>query len=86
LIYVTHIRNRDARVSHAKATQPCNTPCEAQPHLEASKFMVRLYNLISPSCKGKVVPVLVFFFTEHRAMKAYWGNGGTASRILWSRH
>jgi hypothetical protein len=29
--------------------------------------------------KGKVVPVLL---TEHRAMKAYWGSEGIASRIL----
>jgi hypothetical protein len=30
--------------------------------------------------KGKVVPVL--FLTEHHAMKAYWGNGDIAARIL----
>jgi hypothetical protein len=30
--------------------------------------------------KGKVVPVI--FLTEHHAMKAYWGNGGIAPRIL----
>jgi hypothetical protein len=28
----------------------------------------------------------VIFLTEHHAMKAYWGNGGIAPRILWSRH
>jgi len=28
--------------------------------------------------KGKVFPVL----TKHHAMKAYWGNGGIAPRIL----
>jgi hypothetical protein len=28
--------------------------------------------------KGKVVSVL----TEHHAMKAYWGSGGIAPRIL----
>jgi hypothetical protein len=30
--------------------------------------------------KGKVVPVLPL--TEHHAMKAYWGSGGTAPPIL----
>jgi hypothetical protein len=30
--------------------------------------------------KGEVVPVL--FSTEHHAMKAYWGSGGIAPRIL----
>jgi hypothetical protein len=30
--------------------------------------------------KGKVVPVL--FLTEHDAMKAYWGGGSIAPRIL----
>jgi hypothetical protein len=29
---------------------------------------------------GKVVPVLLL--TEHHAMKAYWGSGGTAPAIL----
>jgi hypothetical protein len=33
--------------------------------------------------KGKVVPVLL---TKHHAMKAYWGNGGISTRILWPRH
>jgi hypothetical protein len=30
--------------------------------------------------KGKVVPVLPL--TEHHAMKAYWGSGGTVPPIL----
>jgi hypothetical protein len=30
---------------------------------------------------GKIVPVL-FFLTEHHAMKAYWASGGIAPRIL----
>jgi hypothetical protein len=30
--------------------------------------------------KGKVVPVLSL--TEHHAMEAYWGSGGTDPRIL----
>jgi hypothetical protein len=34
--------------------------------------------------KGKVVSV--FPLTEHHAMKAYWGNGGTAPPILWPRY
>jgi hypothetical protein len=33
--------------------------------------------------KGKVVPVLL---TEHHAMEAYWGSGGTAPLILWPLH
>jgi hypothetical protein len=32
--------------------------------------------------KVKAVPVL-FFFTEHHAMKAYWRSGGISSRILY---
>jgi hypothetical protein len=37
--------------------------------------------LASTTHKGesKVVPVLL---TEHHAMKAYWGSGGIAPRIL----
>jgi len=34
--------------------------------------------------KGKVVPLL--FLSEHHAMKAYWGNGGIAPRVLLPRH
>jgi len=30
--------------------------------------------------KGKDVPLLLL--TEHHAMKAYWGSGGTATIIL----
>jgi hypothetical protein len=30
--------------------------------------------------KGKVISV--HFLTEHHAMKAYWGSGGIAPRIL----
>jgi hypothetical protein len=30
--------------------------------------------------KGKVLPVL--FLTEHHAMKAFWGSGGTVPRII----
>jgi hypothetical protein len=32
--------------------------------------------------KGKVGPVLLFSLTEHHAMKAYWGSGCIAPRIL----
>jgi hypothetical protein len=35
---------------------------------------------VSAKSKGKVVPVLPL--TEHHAMKAYWGIGGTAPPIL----
>jgi hypothetical protein len=34
--------------------------------------------------KSEVVPVP--FVTKHHAMKAYWGSGGIAPRILWPRH
>jgi len=30
--------------------------------------------------------LLCFFLTEHHAMKAYWGSGGIAPRIIWPRH
>jgi hypothetical protein len=30
--------------------------------------------------------VVCLFFTEHHAMKAYWGSGGIAPLILWPRH
>jgi len=36
--------------------------------------------VIKGKYQGKVVPVL--FLTEHHAMKAYWGSGGIAPRIL----
>jgi hypothetical protein len=32
--------------------------------------------------KIKIKIVRVIFVTEHHAMKAYWGSGGIASRIL----
>jgi hypothetical protein len=42
-------------------------------------FLLSL-NAASKKLKGKVVPVLPL--TEHHAMKAYWGSGGTALPIL----
>jgi len=36
----------------------------------------------SPPYKFRVQNYPVFFLTEHHAMKAYWGCGGTSSRIL----
>jgi hypothetical protein len=33
-------------------------------------------------CKVKVKLSLCFFFTEHHAMKAYWGSGGIAPPII----
>jgi hypothetical protein len=33
--------------------------------------------------KIKVMLSLCFFLTEHHAMKACWGSGGIAPRILW---
>jgi len=41
--------------------------------------------LNNDSTKDKNVKVkmsLCFFLTEHHAMKAYWGSGGIAPRIL----
>jgi hypothetical protein len=39
-----------------------------------------LWDSITYRDKGKVDPVL--FLTEHHAMKAYWGSGGTVPLIL----
>jgi len=35
--------------------------------------------MVKVKVKSKVIPVLS---TEHHAMKAYWGSGGIAPRIL----
>jgi hypothetical protein len=35
---------------------------------------------------GKVKVSLCFSLTKQHAMKAYWGNGGIAPRIIWPRH
>jgi hypothetical protein len=32
--------------------------------------------------KGKKIFPILLFLTEHHAMKAYWGSGGIAPRIL----
>jgi hypothetical protein len=37
--------------------------------------------LVMAKSKSKAVPVLLFL-TENHAMKAYWGSGCTATRIL----
>jgi hypothetical protein len=37
------------------------------------------YGAMTVSCKSKVVPVPL---TDHHAMRAYWGSGGIAPRIL----
>jgi hypothetical protein len=39
-----------------------------------------LYYLPDIKGKGKVAPVI--FFTEHHAMKAYWGSGGIAPLVI----
>jgi hypothetical protein len=36
--------------------------------------------VVNVKIKGKIFPVLPLI--EHHAMKAYWGNGGTARPIL----
>jgi hypothetical protein len=36
--------------------------------------------IVKVKVKGKVVPVI--FLSDHHAMKAYWGNGSIAPRIL----
>jgi hypothetical protein len=46
--------------------------------------MKMIIKYLSPNIiqgKGKVVPTL-FILTKHHAMKAYWGSGGIAPRIL----
>jgi hypothetical protein len=45
------------------------------------EFVHVLNVILKGKGKGKIAPVL-FLLTEHHAMKAYWGNGGTAPRIL----
>jgi hypothetical protein len=47
--------------------------------VEPRKSLTMQLNLIV-NVKDKVVPVL--FLTEHHAMKAYWGSGGTAPIVL----
>jgi hypothetical protein len=32
--------------------------------------------------KGKRAKLYLWFLTEHHAMKAYWGSGGIAPRII----
>jgi len=44
-------------------------------------FFPSLYRRISGSLKVKV-KLSLCFLTEHNALKAYWGSGGTAPRIL----
>jgi hypothetical protein len=47
---------------------------------------LQMIQLSATRCsEGKVAPVL-FFLTEHRAMKAFWGSGGIAPLILLPRH
>jgi len=48
--------------------------------LENMKGKDNLEDLGIRKSKGKVIHVL--FLTEHKAMKAYWGSGCIASRIL----
>jgi hypothetical protein len=55
--------------------------------MEVTSFDIThdIYNSCQPLIykregEGKVVPVL--FLTEHDAMKAYWGSGDIAPRIL----
>jgi hypothetical protein len=38
--------------------------------------------MIKVKVKVKVKLSLCFFLTKHHAMKAYWGSGGIAPRIL----
>jgi hypothetical protein len=43
-------------------------------------FRQIMYNDLAVKVKGKVVPVLPS--SEHHAMKAHWGSGGTAPPVL----
>jgi hypothetical protein len=42
-------------------------------------FFISYTVMYTIKAKGKFVPVLL---TEHHAMKAYWGSGGIAPRII----
>jgi hypothetical protein len=59
---------------------PCLQEPTAGPYPESGETSPHPPNLFL-QVKGKVVPVL-FFLTEHHAMKVYWGSGGIAPFIL----
>jgi hypothetical protein len=50
--------------------------------VNATKFSPFELKQISNTYNVKVKVVPVIFLIEHHAMKAYWGNGGKAPRIL----
>jgi hypothetical protein len=50
--------------------------------LRGQLLSVGFYVAGSVKVKVKVKLSLCFFLTEHDAMKAYWGSGGLAPRIL----
>jgi hypothetical protein len=52
----------------------------------SSGWIFGLWNGYHRQGKSKVVPMLSFSLTEQHAMKAYWGSGGIAPRILLPRH
>jgi hypothetical protein len=57
-----------------------SNPSYSQQYLELNSDTSGVSGKQHGKCKGKVV--LCFFLTEHHAMKAYWGSGGIAPRIL----
>jgi hypothetical protein len=50
-------------------------------HVDCTRIFIRRCGIVY-KCKGEVVPVVFFLLIEHHALKAYWGTGGIASRIL----
>jgi hypothetical protein len=55
-----------------------------EPKLRKRGAILLLLHTFSCKGKGKVVPALLL--TEHHAVKAYWGSGGIAPRILLPWH
>jgi hypothetical protein len=51
-------------------------------HINHTDVITVSYKLRLITFKGKVVPVLLFFLTEHHDMKAYWASGVIDPRIL----
>jgi hypothetical protein len=66
----------------SSTTNPTWTVLRLEPGLRGTKPQT-IYNKVKG--KGKVVPVL-FYLTEHHAMKAYCDSGCRAPRILRPRH
>jgi hypothetical protein len=55
-------------------------PSEPLPSYLLSRFYAACNVIV------KVKLSLCFFLTKHHALKAYWGSGSIAPRIIWPRH